>query len=72
MLPDADGACPTPPVATSDATSSRPHRAARLEYAFDSRLAAFLQRRGWTARIEPYVGYGSQGWVRVLGRVVLA
>ena len=57
---------------TSDATSSRPHRAARLEYAFDSWLAAFLQHRGWTARVQPYVGYGATGWVRVLGRVVLA
>ncbi|MGV8977447.1 MAG: App1 family protein [Cellulomonas sp.] len=68
----ADGAGSTPRTAASDATSSRPHRAARLEYAFDSRLAAFLQHRGWTARIEPYVGYGAPGWVRVLGRVVLA
>jgi phosphatidate phosphatase APP1 len=63
---------PPPRTATSGAPSSRPHRAARLDYAFDSRLAALLQRRGWTARVEPYVGYGAQGWVRVLGRVVLA
>jgi phosphatidate phosphatase APP1 len=71
VLPSADGAGSTPRAATSDASSSRPHRAARLEYAFYSRLAVFLQRRGWTARVEPYVGYGAPGWVRVLGRVVL-
>jgi phosphatidate phosphatase APP1 len=72
VRPSPEGTGPHPPAATSGGSSSRPHRAARLEYAFDSRLAAFLQRRGWTARVEPYVGYGAPGWARVLGRVVLA
>ena len=43
----------------SSRSASRPHRAARVEDALDSRLATFLQYRGWTARVEPYVGYGA-------------
>jgi len=70
VRPSPEGTGPHPPAATSGGSSSRPHRAARLEYAFDSRLAAFLQRRGWTSRVEAYVGYGAPGWA--LGRVVLA
>lgn len=35
-------------------------------------MARWLSGRGWTVRIEPYVGYGSAGWVRVLARAVLA
>jgi phosphatidate phosphatase APP1 len=31
-----------------------------------------LRARGWTVRIEPYVGYGAPGWVRVLARTLLA
>ncbi|WP_370634497.1 App1 family protein [Actinotalea sp. Marseille-Q4924] len=31
-----------------------------------------LRRRGWVPRAEPYTGYGATGWVRVLGRAVLA
>lgn len=31
-----------------------------------------LRRRGWLPRVLPYVGYGTDGWVRVLGRVLLA
>lgn len=30
-----------------------------------------LRRRGWLPRVLPYVGYGTDGWVRVLGRVLL-
>ncbi|MDM7831141.1 DUF2183 domain-containing protein [Cellulomonas sp. MW9] len=48
------------------------HVGARLEDAFDRRLAARLRRRGWTVRIEPYAGYGAPGWVRVLARTLLA
>ncbi|GEA88714.1 App1 family protein [Cellulomonas cellasea] len=58
------------PAAT---TTQRPHRAARYEDALNRRVARWLSGRGWTARIEPYVGYGSSaGWVRVLARVLLA
>jgi len=31
-----------------------------------------LRARGWTVRIEPYTGYGADGWVRVLARTLLA
>lgn len=51
---------------------SRPHWAARLEDAVFTRLASSLRRRGWITRVQPYTGYGSTGWVRVLGRAVLA
>lgn len=51
---------------------ARPHYAARLEDAFDRRVAHALRRRGWTVRIEPYPGYGAPGWVRVFARTVLA
>lgn len=59
----------TPPRATS-----RPslHLAARLEDAFDRRIASMLRAKGWTLRIEPYAGYGGAGWVRVLARALLA
>jgi hypothetical protein len=60
------------PATISSASTSRPHRAARFEDALDTRLATFLRRRGWIVRVEPYVGYGAPGWVRVLGRAVLA
>lgn len=35
------------------------------------RLARALWRRGWVLTVQPYPGYGSSGWVRVLGRVLL-
>lgn len=51
---------------------ARLHPAARLEDAFDRRVAAVLRRRGWTLRLEPYAGYGAPGWVRVFARTLLA
>ena len=48
------------------------HYAARLEDAVDRRVARALRRRGWTVRVEPYPGYGTPHWVRVLARSVLA
>ncbi|WP_136519970.1 App1 family protein [Cellulomonas telluris] len=50
----------------------RPHLAARLEDRVDAGVARLLRRRGWTVRIVAYAGYGSQGWVRVLARTLLA
>ena len=44
----------------------------RFEDALNHRLALVLWRRGWRTRIEPYTGYGAPGWVRVMGRTVLA
>jgi len=65
-------------------TSSRPHRASRIEDRVYAVVARFLRRKGWRARVEPYTGYGlaqgpsgaddatPDGWVRVLGRVMLS
>ncbi|NNH06897.1 DUF2183 domain-containing protein [Cellulomonas fimi] len=50
----------------------RLHVAARLEDGFDRALAAVLERRGWTVRVETFAGYGAPGWVRVLARTLLA
>ena len=55
-----------------------PHRAARLEDWATRRAVALLGRRGWVPTVIAYRCYGSsgtgvgQGWVRVLGRVVLS
>lgn len=65
-------------------TSSRPHWLGRLENKADAVVARLLKRRGWVPRVEPYTGYGlavrasskpgphDTGWVRVMGRVLLA
>ena len=66
---------PGPPARPTDPdppTSSRPHRAARVEDAFNRAVARRLWARGWRTRIEPYVGYGAPGWVRVMARTVLS
>ncbi len=47
------------------------HWAARLEDRITRRVTRRLRRRAWTASIEPFTGYGTQGWVRVLARAVL-
>lgn len=47
------------------------HRAARAEDALNRALARLLYRRGWRPRVIPYSGYGTDGWVRVLCRVLL-
>lgn len=63
----------TPPRPDRSATtSSRPHGAARLEDALNRTLTRVLGARGWVPRVEPYTGYGAPGWVRVLGRALLA
>lgn len=55
-----------------------PHRAARFEDWLTHRTVSLLSRRGWVPTVIAYRCYGSagtgvgQGWVRVLGRVVLA
>jgi phosphatidate phosphatase APP1 len=50
----------------------RLHRAARLEDAVGGVIERTLRRRGWRPRVLTYTGYGADGWVRVLGRVLLA
>ena len=49
----------------------RPHRAARVEDTIYALLDRVLRRRGWRPRVLVYTGYGTDGWVRVLGRVLL-
>ena len=55
----------------TDAGPRRAHRAARLEAHVRALAAARLRRRGWRPAVVPHVGYGSEGWVRALARVVL-
>ena len=55
----------------TDAEASRAHRAARLEDRGRAALESLLRRRGWRAAVVPHIGYGGEGWVRVLARVVL-
>ena len=49
----------------------RLHRAARLEDRFSAVVERVLRRRGWRPRVLAYTGYGTTGWARVLGRVLL-
>lgn len=52
--------------------STRPFFAARVESFLDRRAERLLRALGWRERVIPYMGYGDEGFVRVLGRVVLA
>ncbi|MFV0426443.1 MAG: App1 family protein [Beutenbergiaceae bacterium] len=47
------------------------HIAARMEDSFHRRLIPLLRARGWKPRTTPYIGYGSTGFLRVLGRVIM-
>lgn len=60
------------PGSSHPGAEPRLHVAARLEDAFDRRIADRMRRRGWTVRIEPYAGYGAPGWVRIMARTLLA
>jgi phosphatidate phosphatase APP1 len=48
------------------------HRAARVEDRVEAAVERQLRRRGWRPRVIGYPGYGTDGWVRVLARVLLA
>ena len=50
---------------------ARPHAAAIVEDAWHRQLNGLLRRRGWRTRIVSHTGYGSEAFVRVLGRVLL-
>ena len=50
---------------------SRPHAASIVEDAWHRQVDSVLRRRGWQTRIVAHTGYGSQEFVRVLGRVLL-
>ncbi|MFB9451080.1 App1 family protein [Dactylosporangium vinaceum] len=66
------------PVGSATSAPLPLHRAARIEDAFHAVLERRLRRRGWKVAVTAYTGYGSAatdakpGWVRVLGRVLLA
>jgi phosphatidate phosphatase APP1 len=51
---------------------ARPHAASLFEDAFHRRSNALLLGRGWHTRTISHTGYGSQDFVRVLGRVLLS
>jgi phosphatidate phosphatase APP1 len=51
---------------------ARPHAASIIEDAFHRRSNALLRGRGWGTRTISHTGYGSQDFVRVLGRVLLS
>lgn len=53
-------------------TGSKLHRAARVEDRAHVWLERWLRRRGWVPRLVAFTGYGSEGWARVLARVLLA
>jgi phosphatidate phosphatase APP1 len=49
------------------------HNAARVEDVVKRVVGAWLRRRrGWEPHVLAYTGYGAPGWVRVMGRVLLA
>ncbi|QEE61416.1 DUF2183 domain-containing protein [Salinibacterium sp. dk2585] len=54
------------------AVSPIPHFASRLEDAFHDFRERSARRRGHQPTVIPYAGYGSTGWIRVLGRVLLS
>jgi len=51
---------------------ARPHAASIVEDAFHRRTNALMRGRGWRTRTIAHTGYGSQDFVRVLGRVLLS
>ena len=52
--------------------SNRPFIAARVELWLDRRFERLFHLLGWTERVFPYNGYGTEDGARVLGRVLLA
>lgn len=62
------------PAAESAPATASPakHIAARFEDSLRTWREGRGRRRGLVPTIVPYVGYGGDGWIRVLGRVVLS
>lgn len=56
---------------TTRVRPARIHWLARLEYRYHSWRERRARKRGKTATIAPFPGYGGEGWVRVLGRVLI-
>ncbi len=53
-------------------SSNRPFIAARVELWLDRRAERLFRLLGWTERVIPYTGYGTEDAARLLGRVVLS
>lgn len=53
-------------------SSNRPFIAARVELWLDRRAERLFRLLGWTERVIPYTGYGTEDGARLLGRVVLS
>lgn len=48
------------------------HRGFQWDSRANDLVGRGLRRRGWVPRVLPATGYGAEGWVRVLARVLLA
>ena len=55
----------------SPATAAKIHWFARLEHRFHVWRERRARRRGRSATVVPFQGYGGTGWVRVVGRVLI-
>lgn len=63
----------SPPAAPATTAASRAkHIGARIEDGIRAWRERRGRRRGLVPTVVPYVGYGGEGWIRVLGRVVLS
>lgn len=51
---------------------ARPHAAAIVEDAWNRRKSGILAGRGWLTKVVPFTGYGTVGFVRVMGRVLMS
>ena len=60
------------PTATVLLVSTKPFIAARVEEFLDRRFEALFRALGWREHVVAYTGYGSNEFVRVMARVVLA
>lgn len=61
----------TPRLPPATGLSRRPHAAARVEDRWRTVVSGIQRWLGWVPRVEPFTGYGTTEWVRVLGRVLL-
>ena len=59
-------------ASSPEAPRRRLHRSAQVEDAFNRVVSRLLRRHGWRPRVLAYCGYGTNQWVRVLARVLLA
>jgi phosphatidate phosphatase APP1 len=74
VVPDGLAAWKTDQVSTSElgpAIEEVLHRPARIDHAIMRWRATRAREGGYQASVIPYTGYGSTGWIRVLGRALL-